>query len=65
MADNRARIAEIKEILRSGAQSVVTDGTSVAFNLDSLRKELRELLAEDDRFQDRRPVASSIYLGGF
>ena len=63
--DNTARINEIRELLRSGASSVQTDGTTVSFNLDSLRKELRELEATDDTRKGRRPVASSINLGGF
>lgn len=62
---NRERIAEIREILRSGASSVVTDGTSVTYDLDSLRRELRELEAEEPSLAGRRPVAASIYLGGF
>lgn len=61
--DNAARINEIRETLRSGATSVQTDGTSVTFNFDQLRKELRELEAEDDSKRGRRPVASSIKLG--
>lgn len=65
MADHAARIAEIRELLRSGVSSVSTDGTSTAFDLDSLRRELRDLEAQDDVLKGRRPVASSIYLGGF
>jgi hypothetical protein len=63
--DNTARIKEIREILRAGASSVTTDGTSVSFDFDQLRKELRELEAADDAQKGKRPVASSIYLGGF
>lgn len=63
--DNTERINEIREILRTGASSVVTDGTTVAFDLDSLRTELRELELTDDKKKGRRPVASSINLGGF
>lgn len=63
--DNTARINEIREILRAGASAVTTDGTTVDFDFAQLRKELRELEATDDRKKGRRPVASSIYLGGF
>lgn len=65
MADHSARIAEIQEALRSGVSSVATDGTSTTFDLDALRRELRELMADDDLHKARRPVAASIYLGGF
>ena len=64
MADNSARIAEIKEIL-SGAKSVSVDGLTTTYDTDSLRKELRELQQSDDTQKKKRPVASSIYLGGF
>lgn len=65
MADNAARIAEIRELLETGASSVSVDGTHTSFDLASLRKELRKLEAEDAAAQTQRPVASSIYLGGF
>lgn len=64
MANHRERIAEIREILRTGASSVSSDGTSVSYDFESLRKELRDLMAEDDTQRGKRPVASSIYLGG-
>ena len=65
MADHTKRIAEIREILRAGATTVSTDGTSVTFDFNQLRKELRELMATDDLQKGRRPVAASIHLGGF
>lgn len=65
VADHTERIAEIRETLRTGATTVVTDGTTVTYDFGALRKELRELMAEDDAHQGRRPVAASIYLGGF
>lgn len=65
MADNSLRIAEIQELLRTGVSSQSHDGTSTTFDLDSLRKELRQLMATDDANANRRPVASNIYLGGF
>lgn len=65
MADHSERIAEIQEILRAGASSVTTDGTTVSYDFDELRRELRQLMAEDDAHKKRRPVAASIYLGGF
>lgn len=64
MADNSERIAEIRELLRTGAKRTSTDGTSVEFDLASLRQELRQLIAEDDTLAGSRPVASTIRLGG-
>lgn len=64
MADHTERISEIRELLRTGATSVATDGTSVSLDHDSLRRELRQLMAEDDAHKGRRPVASTIFLGG-
>lgn len=64
--DNTARINEIRDILRAGAAAVTTDGTSVTFDFDALRRELRELEAQDDRQKGKRPVASSIsFSNGF
>jgi hypothetical protein len=63
--DNTKRIADIREILRAGATSVTSDGTTVSFDFNQLRRELRELMAEDDRLRGRRPFAASINLGGF
>ncbi len=65
MPDHSTRIAEIREILQQGVDSITTDGNSVHFDLAGLRRELRELMAEDDANAGRRPVASSVYLGGF
>ena len=65
MADNSARIAEIRATLQSGVRSSSVDGMSMSLDLESLRRELRRLEAEDGTAQTRRPVASSIYLGGF
>jgi hypothetical protein len=65
MADHSSRISEIQELLRSGATRVETDGTTVELDHETLRRELRQLMAEDDVHRGRRPVASSINLGGF
>ena len=65
MPDNSNRIREIRDTLEAGATSVSTDGTNVTFDFEELRKELRRLEAEDTKLQGRRPVAASIYLGGF
>lgn len=65
MADNSARIAEIRTLLGSGAKTVKVDGVETTFDLASLRKELRELMREDDTQAGRRPTVSTINLGGF
>lgn len=63
MADNSDRIAEIKTILQQGASHVTVDGTTVQYDLEALRRELRELELEEHA--SKRPVASTINLGGF
>ena len=64
-ADHSTRIAEIQEILRAGARTVSIDGTTVTYDFDALRRELRLLMADDTNQQGRRPVFGTIYLGGF
>lgn len=63
--ERQERIAEIKEILASGATSVSYGGTSTTYDHESLRAELRGLQQGDESQPSRRPIASSIYLGGF
>lgn len=58
MADNSARIRQIREILESGIVEDETDGQRTKFDPESLRKELRRLMAEDDVERKKRP---SIY----
>jgi len=65
VADNTQRIAEIREILRSGVASFSNDGTSVTHDFAELRKELRELVASDDTQAGKRPTSFSVDLGGF
>ena len=65
MPDNSAKIAELQAILQAGANSVSVDGTTVAFDLAEVRRQLRELMASDRTNSGRRPVAASINLGGF
>lgn len=64
MADHSARIAEIQTILRAGARNIVNDGTTVGYDFEALRRELRELMADDDTHAGRRPRVMSIRLGG-
>lgn len=63
MANNTDRIAEIREILRTGASTVVVDGTTTTYDFPALRQELRELIAEDDTQRHIKPRVSSINLG--
>lgn len=65
MADHSARIAEIRETLRSGVRSTSVDGVSTTLDLEVLQKELQKLIDEDELLHDRRPRCASIYLGGF
>lgn len=60
--DNTARIAEIREILRTGAKRVTVDGTTVDYDFATLRQELRELQAEDSTARHKKPRVSSINL---
>lgn len=65
MADHSARIAEIQNLLRTGVTEVTVDGVVTKFSPASLRKELRELMGEDDIHAGRKPAARNIYLGGW
>jgi len=62
MADNSERIAEIQNVLRSGAKKTTVDGVSVEYDFAALRAELRRLMADDDIYRGRRPVVSTINL---
>jgi hypothetical protein len=64
MADNTARIAAIRAILSSGVTSSTVDGTTIVYDLESLRKELHVLCAEDNTQNIRRPRISSVNLSG-
>jgi len=65
MADKSTEIAALEKILDSGARSVTVDGVTTAFsNAGEIRKRLRELQAETDGHQRRKPRISTINLGG-
>lgn len=64
MADHSVRIAQIETILRNGVRSVTNDGTTIHYDFNALRKELRELRAADDANKGRRPQFVDIKLGG-
>lgn len=64
MADNTARIAEIRAVLRSGVTASTVDGGSLTIDPESLRRELRNLVAEDDVQRTRRPRISTVNLSG-
>ena len=67
--ETQAQIAEaitkIDTILRSGIESVSTDGTSTKVNFEQLRKERDDLKRQLATNRMKRPVSSRIYLGGF
>lgn len=67
MADNTTKIAEIRTLLESGVKTTTVDGQSVTIDHDSLRQELRRLIATDDATAAnmRRPHMSSVNMGGF
>jgi hypothetical protein len=48
MPDYSAEIAALEEILNAGTSSVSTDGLSMAYDLEQVRKRLTELKALDD-----------------
>lgn len=60
--DNTTKIAELEAILENGASSVSADGTTVNYDLDQIRKQLRSLRGEDDDQKARRPVIASLNL---
>jgi hypothetical protein len=65
MADNSTAIADIRAILRQGATTVTIDGQTIVYDFVALRRELRELMADDTADTGRRPVATRITLAGF
>lgn len=62
MADNTNRIAAIRRILQEGVSSITEDGQTVSYDLDQLRRELRQLEQADGNERRRRPTASRIRL---
>ena len=62
MADNTARIAAIRAILRTGVTATTDDGTTTSIDPESLRSELRQLVDEDDTQRVRRPRISTVNL---
>jgi hypothetical protein len=63
MPDHSERIEAIQSILRAGAKTVTIDGVTVQYDFNSLRKELRQLMAEDPAYAGRRPRVSSMDIG--
>ena len=64
MADNTARIAELRLILESGVTSTSIDGTSVQVDLGAVRIELQRLVNTDTASKLRRPRLSTVNIGG-
>lgn len=60
MADNSARIAQLNTILETSVTASTIDGTSVAIDLDSLRKERDRLMAEDNTARIQKPRLTSV-----
>jgi hypothetical protein len=59
------RITEIQKILEAGVAEVSYGGTTTKYDFDQLRAELRRLQSADEDTPNRRPVAASVFLGGF
>lgn len=65
MADRTQQIRDLEDALNTGILEVRTGETTTRFaNPEDLRRRLRELKAEQDG-KETRPVAASLYLGGF
>jgi hypothetical protein len=65
MANNAVAIAQIQALLNTGATQVIVDGQTVTISPASLRKRLRLLMASDDTNAGRRPLVSTVNLGGY
>jgi len=68
MPDNTTAIAEIDEILQSGAVTVQVDGNLVRRDFSELRRQRDQLVAEntaEGAAAPKRPRSSQIRLGGF
>jgi hypothetical protein len=65
MANNTAKIAALENILQAGVTSYTIDGRTVNYDLDEIRRQLRDLRQNDDSQSGRRPVVSRIRLGNF
>jgi len=61
-SERRTRIAEIRQLLQSGITSMDNDGQRATFDLESLRRELRQL-EEQEGVRPRRAKVSNIFLG--
>ena len=65
MADRTQEIADLQAALNAGVLEVDTGTTKIRFaSPEDLRRRLRELQL-DHTGVETRPVASSLYLGGF
>ena len=62
MADNSQKIAQLQEILDSGASSVTVDGITTSFDHDSIRQRISDLIAEDEALASKKPIVSTILL---
>jgi hypothetical protein len=65
--DLQNRITELESLIDSGATSITQDGQTVAFDVTSARKRLRELKNELEKANDgpkRRPRIFTIDLRG-
>lgn len=65
MADRTQEIRDLEDALNAGVLEVTTGTTKTRFvSPEDMRRRLRELKAEQTGSVSR-PVAASIYLGGF
>lgn len=63
--DLQTQLDKIEQKLRSGIESVTTDGTTTKVDLDQLRMERNTLRKQIASHKARRPTVARIDLGGF
>jgi len=66
MADNSAKIAELRAILESGVLEVETpDGVKVIYDRKGLERQINRLMQTDNTLRTKKPTMTTVQLGGF